>query len=101
MKKILSLSLLSAAAFISFSHALATPQAANGQDIYERKCARCHGDDGTPKKRNIPHLKKSKISDAETIGIITNGEDKMPAFAKKLSAQEIKAVAAYVKEFRK
>ncbi len=101
MKKTTCIFFLSAAVFLTLSHAFAASQAVDAQEVYERKCARCHGDDGTPKKRNVPNLKKSDLSDAAAIDLITNGEDKMPAFAKKLSAQEIKAVAIYIKGFRK
>lgn len=101
MKKRFSLSLLSVTIFVTLSNVFAIPQTINGQEVYERKCARCHGDDGTPKKRGVPNLKKSDLNDAESIDMITNGEDKMPAFGKKLSAEEIKAVAGYIKGFRK
>jgi cytochrome c6 len=86
---------------ISFGNVYATPQTPNGKSIYERKCSRCHGDDGTPEKRNVPSLKKSDMTDAERIGIITNGEEKMPAFGKKLSKEEIQTVAAYTKSFKR
>src|SRR5688572_10399004 len=86
---------------LSFCDTYATPQSPNGKSLYERKCSRCHGEDGTPEKRNVPNLKKSDITDAERIEIITNGEEKMPAFGKKLSTQEIQAVAAYAKSLKK
>ena len=101
MKKTVSLWALLLTILFSFSNGFAVPKPADGKEVYERKCARCHGDDGTPKKRGVPNLKKSDLTDAQAIDIITNGEDKMPAFGKRLSAEEIKAVAMYVKGFRK
>ena len=86
---------------LSFCDTYAAPQTPNGKGLYERKCSRCHGEDGTPEKRNVPNLKKSDITDAERIEIITNGEEKMPAFGKKLSKQEIAAVAAYARTLKK
>ena len=85
---------------LAISNLYATPQSIDGIDVYERKCARCHGDDGISKKRGVASLRKSDMKDVDLIDIITNGEDKMPAFKKKLSAQEIQAVAKYVKGFR-
>ena len=86
---------------VSLGNIYALPQAANGKAIYERKCSRCHGEDGTPEKRNVPNLKKSDMTDAERIEIITNGEEKMPAFGKKLSREEIQAVMVYTKSLKK
>lgn len=101
MKKysIISITILAIAFVFNNLNAQTTP--ANGETIYKRKCARCHGDNGTPKKKGVSPLKESDMTDAETLEIITNGEDKMPAFKKKLSADEIKAVAVYIKIFKK
>jgi cbb3-type cytochrome c oxidase subunit III len=82
-----------------------------GQKPYEAKCASCHGKDGKGdtemgKKRKVKDLTDAKVqaevTDADVIKQITDGnpEKKMPAFKEKLSADEIKAVAAYVRTFK-
>ncbi len=101
MKKYYLITISVLAIAFAFGNLNAQTPPANGETIYKRKCARCHGDNGTPKKKGVSPLKESDMTDAETLEIITNGEDKMPAFKKKLSSEEIKAVAVYIKVFKK
>jgi cytochrome c6 len=75
--------------------------AADGAAIYAAKCAACHGKDGkgTPvgQKMGAHDLNTLKESESEVVAKITNGDGKMPAFKQKLSADEIQAVAKFVK----
>ena len=77
--------------------------------IYTERCQKCHGADG---KADTPAGKKfeahdfhspdvQKKTDAELIKIITDGQKKMPSFKDKLSEEEIKALAAYVRQLGK
>jgi cytochrome c6 len=73
---------------------------------YKAKCAGCHGADGKantgPAKALGAHDFASdevaKMSDADLIGIVTNGKNKMPAYGKSLKDSEIKDLVAYVRE---
>lgn len=72
--------------------------------LYSEYCAKCHGDDGTG---NTPKGKKlmardftdaewqSAKSDADLIKTVTKGGEDMPAFGKKLAAEQ---VASLVKD---
>ena len=79
---------------------------AAGADDYKAKCAMCHGADGAgamakkmgSKDLNSPEVKA--MSEADTAKIITDGKGKMPAFKGKLSDDQIKGVAAYVKTLK-
>ena len=86
---------------------------AHGQaaaDLYKTKCQACHGPDGAG---NTPMGKKlgandfrspevQKMTDAQLIEIITKGKEKMPAYgAGKLTAEQIKGLAGYVRELGK
>ena len=74
---------------------------------FKTNCAICHGVDGagtalgnrfhTPDLRNIETQKKGAATLAKTISA---GRNNMPAFANKLSAEEIDKLAAYVHQFR-
>jgi mono/diheme cytochrome c family protein len=83
--------------------------AANPTDAasnFAKHCAKCHGRDGkgdTPKGRQTeaPDLTASRVSDSKGIRTITNGRGSMPSFKKSLSAEEISALMAYVRGFRK
>jgi mono/diheme cytochrome c family protein len=82
--------------------ALSTPLAAlagdSGLVIFHGKCTRCHGADGRGKAIfNTPSMLTSKLTAAEMEQVITNGRAKMPSFKAQLSADEIKAVASYIK----
>lgn len=68
--------------------------------IYQMKCSICHGTDGKLMIGGAPDLSISTISLEERIALITYGKETMPPQKDILSAEEIKAVAAYVENFR-
>jgi mono/diheme cytochrome c family protein len=79
--------------------------AQSGADTYKAKCAMCHGPDG--KKENAAMGTKSltspeiqKMSVADIAAVVSKGKGKMPAFAGKLTDDQIKAVAEYVKTLK-
>lgn len=86
-------------------------QSAQTAELFKDRCARCHGEDGRGKTVigrmvNAPDFTKEGWWDDEKderrfARSITEGKGEMPAFGKKLSRPEIKALAAYVKTFRK
>lgn len=77
--------------------ALAVPVfAADGAAVYKAKCAMCHGADGS---KNAPNL--AKLSEKETADVTAKGKGKMPAYEGKLSAEEVTAVAQYMKSLKK
>ncbi|HEX3107860.1 MAG TPA: cytochrome c [Thermoanaerobaculia bacterium] len=89
---------------------LATPLfAADGAALYKTNCTTCHGPTGagdTPagkmmKAKPLGSAEVQKLTDAEITASITNGKNKMPKFGQKLSAEEIKALVAYVRTFKK
>jgi mono/diheme cytochrome c family protein len=93
---------------------LAAAPAAFGADArsenWQAYCSVCHGDDGKgqteegKKKgaRDLTNAKwQDKVDDARMVRSITKGHDKMPAFEKKLSADEIKALVAEARTLAK
>jgi cytochrome c6 len=95
---------------------LSLTTAALGQDadpqfaaLYKSKCAACHGPDGkgdtvigkklNTRDFNLPEIMKAK--DQELIDITTKGKNKMPAFEKKLTDVQIKALVAYIRGLTK
>lgn len=94
--------------------ALATggARAADGQELFVGNCAPCHGTDGkarTPagKKLGAKDLSESKLADADIEKQILagtkdpKGNDRMPSFKAKLAPDEVAAVVAFVKTFRR
>ena len=82
----------------------------DGKPLYEKHCKACHAIDGrgteAMKKQNVPDLTdkawQGAHSKAKIAAAIADGVDgtKMKAFKEKMSADEIAAVAAYVKKLR-
>ena len=80
------------------------------REVYERRCAACHGTDGKGKTKRGRKLKAEDFSkrrwqeettDEEIIKVVTNGiqKKKMPAFRDKLSEKEIQALVPYLRDF--
>lgn len=79
--------------------------------LFKERCARCHGEDGlgqtvigqmvgAPNFTDESWWNEEK-NERRFVRSITEGRDDMPSFGKKLTRPEIKALAAYVKTFRK
>ena len=83
-----------------------TAKAQNAEATYKMKCLACHAADGsgnTPAGKAVGahdflSADVQKETDAELTDIITNGKNKMPPYGKTLKPQEIKALAAYVRQ---
>jgi cytochrome c6 len=80
---------------------VARADAAAGE-LFQKKCAVCHGKDGkgtTPmaQKLGVKDLSQLKSSEAEIAKIIAEGKGKMTAFKGRMSDAEIQSVAAFVK----
>ena len=77
---------------------------------WQTHCSVCHGDNGKGqteegKKKKARDLTNAKwqdtIDDARIVKSITKGHDEMPAFGKKLTEPEIRALAAEVRSLAK
>ncbi|HEY3348325.1 MAG TPA: c-type cytochrome [Thermoanaerobaculia bacterium] len=77
---------------------------------FQTYCSVCHGEDGKGqteegKKKGARDLTNArwqdKVDDGRMVKSVTKGHDKMPAFEKKLSADEIKALVAEVRTLAK
>ena len=76
------------------------PVLAQGQDVYNARCASCHGRGGGggigPKLAGVVAERYPDIADQEAV--IRNGKGSMPKFDTSLTAEEITAVARYERE---
>lgn len=71
---------------------------ATGAEIYQQKCQGCHGDKGQGARG--PSLQRvANRPAAQLAKIVHDGHDRMPAFGKQLTADQITKVVAYVKQF--
>jgi cytochrome c6 len=73
----------------------------SGKAIFEDKCAKCHGEDGTKGKWGAKNLQKSRLADEDLLKIVSEGKNFMPSWKKRLSALELKQVTDYVRALRK
>lgn len=100
------------------TQARASGDAAAGLEVHKKNCLKCHGPEGTgdgPASKLLKtkpadwtdKAKLSKISDDELFKVISKGGDAvgksklMPAFADKLSEQDIRNVIAFIRSLQK
>jgi cytochrome c6 len=76
------------------------PVELNGKVLYETKCAKCHGSDGTKGQYGAKNLRKSRLNDDDLFNAIGNGSWIMPKWKKKLTREQLLSVTAYVKTLR-
>lgn len=77
--------------------------------LYKAKCAMCHGPDGAAKTpmasklavRAFSDPAVQKLTDDEMLQAISKGKNKMPGYAGKITPEEMKALVAYVRTFKK
>ena len=99
---------ISALALVALAVALPVlaEDAPDGKALYASKCAMCHGADGVAKKMaegsaNLNNPDWQKKTEAAAIEKdIHAGKGKMPKFEGKLTEEQIKAIAAYVKTLK-
>ncbi|MEO7971160.1 MAG: cytochrome c [bacterium] len=84
--------------------------AVNSAQLYAKECASCHGKDGRAKtiKGKLKHARnlanaewQERVSDERIFNSINNGKEKMPAYGKKLSQEQIEALVTYVRAFKR
>ena len=75
----------------------AAPAASAGKELFTQNCSNCHtlADAGT-KGQVGPNLDQLRPGPDLVTSQVTNGGGGMPAFANKLSADQIKQIADYV-----
>ena len=83
--------------------------ARSGGELYTKYCASCHGKDGRAKtfKGKLTHARdltdrawQDDMTDERFFNSIMKGKNKMPAFSKKMSEQEIEALVSYVRTLK-
>ena len=104
MRKLALIMFSMAAAGVYVSSTFAFANDTSGAAVFKGHCTPCHGEDGKGKAAvGTPDFTSPKIqaslTDSEILDIITNGKKGtiMPAWKGNLSAQEISAVASYVR----
>jgi cytochrome c6 len=94
---------------LSLSLAIPAMAQQGGDAIYKAKCAMCHGADGvgdTPvgKGMKVNSFKSDadvKASDADLAKVTKEGKGKMPAYAGKLTDDQIQEVVTYIRTLQK
>ncbi len=80
-----------------------------GKEIYEKKCALCHGEKGdgrgpagaglNPKPTNFKESHGEKMTDGEHFWKLTTGKGAMPSYEKDLTAEERWHVINYINTY--
>jgi cytochrome c6 len=104
MKKMITVMLLGIAIFtFAFSSPALAVDAVSGAKVFSANCASCHagGKNLVQANKNLKKeaLQKYDMYSAEAIiAQVTKGKNAMPAFGKRLKADQIEDVTAYVLE---
>ena len=99
----------------SLSFGALLTQAADTKELWDKNCASCHGKDGRGdtkmgKKVDVKdytdpkfqaEFKEEKAIKTIKEGITEKGKERMKPYADKFSEDEIKALVAYIKAFKK
>jgi len=83
--------------------------AETGADIYKAKCSACHAASGAGdtmlgknlRLRALGSPDVQKQSDQELATIISRGKNRMPAYDRKLSRDQIAAVVQYIRSLKR
>jgi len=80
--------------------------AADGAEIFRRKCAPCHGVDGAGGSRKLPDLASAEVqgkSDQELFEAVARGtaDRKMAGFRGKLADAEIRAAVEHLRTLKR
>lgn len=78
------------------------------EGLFKTKCAPCHGADGQGdvpmgKKLGAHNLKSPEVqahSDAQLAGVITRGQNHMPAYGGKLSADQVNDLVKFIRSLK-
>jgi len=84
----------------------ALPRAADGAEIFRRKCAACHGADGGGGAKKLKDLASAEVqgkSDQELLEAVARGtaDRKMAGFRGKLADAEIKAAVEHLRTLKR
>ena len=90
MKKIMMIVMALAVTGVNIQVGVASP---NASGIYKKKCAMCHA---LNKKRFGPAFSKMNRDPEVLKSTIKKGRKSMPAFARKLSDEEIESMVAFI-----
>ena len=103
-------SLIILAVALAIAPSGARAQASDGKTLYESNCRKCHGVRGVPPKtikEKFPKVQTldaaflEKVTDDSLVKVMKTGVGKaedMKSFKDKLNADEMAAVAAYIRE---
>ena len=93
----------------SGSQSPADAKRARAKELFDQRCARCHGRDGRGATKLGEIVKapdftdddwwEGGVSDERLKASIAGGKGEMPAFGRKLTRPEISSLAAYVRAF--
>ena len=98
--------------FLSLAFVLVVPSVASAQGtsseltanpIYQKECAKCHGNTGEGRHFGGPSLvsgKSTTRSDDELRNMIVKGKGRMPKYGAKLTPEDIDTLVRQMKEAR-
>ncbi len=72
-----------------------------GKELFEQRCAACHGVYGNAKKEDAANLQLSRLDSIGIIHVVENGRGLMPMFKDAMPDSDLAYLEVYVKNLRK
>jgi len=93
--------------FLAFAHTVRAQS--DGQKLYDKNCAQCHGPDGSGNTtvgkavgaKDLRSAEAKKLTDADIFKQINDGKGNMPPFGGTLNKAQIESLIPIVREFSK
>ena len=86
------------------AHAQPAEASERTRELYQTRCALCHGADGTPKPiaKGAPTFSDPDWAPSAQaiVTVLTEGKARMPKFKGRLTAAEMQALAAYLLDMK-
>jgi len=71
-----------------------------GKELFQARCATCHGLDGNARNNNAANLQFTRLDSLSITETIKNGKGTMPPFRDAIADSDIAHLAIYVKSLR-
>lgn len=100
MKRPLLMTLVLFAALVGPAQVLAAGDIFRGKELYQQKCASCHGADGKPAMLGIPDFSRGEAvlkTYEELAEVVRSGRGMMPGFRSQMKDQDVFDVVAFIK----
>jgi|LakMenEpi03Aug12_release.lakeMendotaPanAssembly.Ray.scaffolds.fasta_scaffold817413_2 mono/diheme cytochrome c family protein len=101
MRALFALLITSVFAISCSNNSPSNGKAYSGEELYNNRCAACHGTDGNAGISGARDLSKSTLDDNMARVVILHGKGSMPPFKTVLSPEEVELIIKHIDKLKK